>query len=226
MEKEEVLQKIRGAENVVYLTGAGVSTPSGIPDYRSMEGIYTTSGLKEPEYLLSHRALLYDTDDWYAFIKQLYHEEAKPNVIHEKMAPATVITQNIDGLHGKAGTRNLVEFHGTIATNHCEKCGQAVATEEFLDSYLHKNCGGIIRPDVVFYDEQIAPENISRAINALQTADLVVIVGTTFKVYPFAALIQYATPQADVLAINRDPVAQIPKSATYLGDAVEVFDAL
>jgi len=228
MDTQAMATAILEAKKPVFMTGAGVSTLSGIPDYRSMTGIYTTSGLKEPEYLLSRRAMLSDTEDWYEFVKQLYHPEAQPNLIHEKIAKlkAPVITQNIDGLHSLAGTAELVEFHGSISRHYCEECGEEVESETFLQSYRHEACAGLIRPDVVFYDEQIKPENIQHSIELLSSADAIFIVGTTFKVYPFAGLINYASPKAKLYAINRDPLSLPNLEASYLGDAKAVFELL
>ncbi len=224
----EIAALLKSAQHLVFMTGAGVSTPSGIPDYRSMDGIYTKSGLKAPEYLLSHRAMQNDTAAFYQFIKQIYHPEAQPNVIHRVMAKldATVITQNIDGLHKKAGSKNTIEFHGTIDQCHCEKCGATVTSSDFLKSYLHENCGGIVRPNVVLYDESIDQENIEQALTALKRADVIAIVGTSFKVYPFASLIDYANPQAKIIAINREPIALPEVFASFIGDASEVFELI
>ena len=229
---KEMANLINEGKNIVFLTGAGVSTPSGIPDYRSVSGLYTTSGLKEPEYLLSRRALLKDTADFHRFIKQLCQKEAKPNVIHEKMAwldkskNVTVITQNIDGLHTLAGSKKVIEFHGTLATCYCEKCEQIVEVEIFLQHFEHEHCGGIIRPDVVLYDEQIDYSNIEQSLQALAAADTIVIVGTSFRVYPFAGLIRYASRSAKILTINKEPVETANADAQFLGDAVSVFELL
>jgi len=229
---EEMADLINESESIVFLTGAGVSTPSGIPDYRSVRGLYTKSGLKEPEYLLSRRALLKDTEDFHRFIMQLCQKEAQPNVIHKKIAEldnsknVTVITQNIDGLHDLAGSEKVIEFHGTLAKCYCEKCHQSVNIEAFLQHFEHEGCGGIIRPDVVLYDEQIDSSNIGRSLQALSMADTVVIVGTSFRVYPFAGLIQYAARDARILTINKEPVDSIMADAEFLGDAVDVFDLL
>jgi len=228
----EMADLINEGKQIVFLTGAGVSTPSGIPDYRSVSGLYTKSGLKEPEYLLSRRALLKDTADFHRFIKQLCQKSAKPNVIHEKMAQldklkdVIVITQNIDGLHGMAESKNVIEFHGTLAMCYCENCGQRVEVEDFLQHFEHVGCGGLLRPDVVLYDEQIDHDNISRSLQALAAADTVVIVGTSFRVYPFAGLIQYATRDAKVLTINKERVEGVAADAEFLGDAVSVFELL
>jgi len=232
MKAKEMANLINESKNIVFLTGAGVSTPSGIPDYRSVSGLYTKSGLKEPEYLLSRRALLRDTEDFHRFIKQLCQKDAKPNVIHEKMAQldgsknVTVITQNIDGLHTLAGSKKVIEFHGTLATCYCEKCQKIVEVEEFLQHFEHAHCGGIIRPNVVLYDEQIDSGNIEQSLQALFTADTVVIVGTSFRVYPFAGLIDYANKDAKILTINKEPVYTVDADAEYLGNAVDVFELL
>lgn len=228
----EIVRLIKESRNLVFLTGAGVSTPSGIPDYRGMDGLYTKEGLKEPEYLLSRRALLHDTVDFHQFIKQLYRPDVTPNVIHKKMAQlqgsknVTIITQNIDGLHSQAGSRDVVEFHGTLATCYCTKCHSSITTCDFINSYSHENCGGLIRPDVILYDEQINPKAIRQSVDALSLADAVVIVGTSFQVYPFASLIQYAHPDAKILTINKTPVDVTGASARYVGDAVDVFELL
>ena len=232
MTAKEMAHLINESKNIVFLTGAGVSTPSGIPDYRSVSGLYTKSGVKEPEYLLSRRALLKDTEDFHRFIKQLCQKDAKPNIIHEKMAQldrsknVTVITQNIDGLHTRAGSKKVIEFHGTLAKCYCEKCQETVELEEFLQHFEHANCGGVIRPDVVLYDEQIDQGNIEKSLLALVTADTIAIVGTSFRVYPFASLIQYAYKDAKILTINKEPVEDVNAHAAFLGDAVSVFELL
>ena len=227
----EMAKLINQAENLVFLTGAGVSVPSGIPDYRSVTGLYTESGLKEPEYLLSRRALLREPADFHRFIKQLCQKDALPNIIHNKMvelekqANVTIITQNIDGLHRLAGSRNVIEFHGTLASCYCEKCRLAVEQNEFLQDFEHQNCGGTLRPDIVLYDEQIDSENIDQALQALAMANTIVIVGTSFRVYPFAGLLDYANRNAQIYTINKEPV-DVRADAEFHGDAVKVFELL
>lgn len=228
----EMAAIINDSKNIVFLTGAGVSTASGIPDYRSMEGIYTTSGLKEPEYLLSRQAMLYDTDNFYRFIRQLYQTEAQPNIIHQKITElaekknVTVITQNIDGLHRRTQRLDVIEFHGTLAECHCENCFAPLSFETFLQGYRHESCGGIIRPDVVLYDEQIDYANISRSINALKKADTIAVIGTSFRVYPFAGLVSEASPSAKILTINKETLDIPTVFASYVGDAAAVFEKL
>lgn len=196
------------AKHIVFLTGAGVSTASGIPDFRSANGLYSQN--QNAEYYLSHRYFASDPEGFYEFCKKnLYFPDAKPNVIHEKQAAltqqdrATVITQNIDNLYEEAGTKHLVDFHGNLYHVYCEQCGQTVPVDEYLKSRIHKLDGGPLRPDIVLYDEGIKQQNIINAVKAMQNADLVVIVGTSMKVYPFAGLLEYRNENARVIAINR-----------------------
>lgn len=219
------------AQHIVFLTGAGVSTASGIPDFRSNNGLYTKD--KNAEYYLSHRYFVSDPEGFYQFCKEnLYFPDAKPNVIHEKQAQltragkATVITQNIDNLYEEADTKNLIDFHGNLYNVYCEKCGQTVPVEEYLKSRIHEADGGNLRPDIVLYDEGIKQDNISRSLNAMANADLVVIVGTSMKVYPFAGLLQYANPNADILAINQQKLELPVNFKMIQEDAVKYFDNL
>lgn len=229
---EEAIQaQFDQAKHIVFLTGAGVSTASGIPDFRSANGLYTKD--KNAEYYLSHRYFVSDPAGFYQFCKDnLYFPAAKPNVIHQKQAAltqqgrATVITQNIDGLYEKAGTKHLVNFHGTLERVYCEQCHQTVPVSDYLKSRLHASDGGNLRPDIVLYDEAIPEDAIQQSLAALSAADLVVIVGTSLKVYPFAGLVQYANPAAKLIAVNQEPLA-LPAGATMVtGDAVQFFDQL
>ncbi len=216
------------SQHIVFMTGAGVSTPSGIPDYRSKNGLYTEH--HNAEYYLSHAFLQDHPEDFYQYLKEnLYYPEAKPNVIHEKMAAltqqgrASVITQNIDNLYNVADTKNLVEFHGNLYQIYCTKCKQHVDWQDYLKSPYHELDHGYLRPNVVLYDEGIGQMNIQRAVEYLQQADLVVICGTSFRVYPFAGLIDYRNPQAQVLAINEEPL-QLPFDFTMVQqNAVDFF---
>ncbi|MGX4687355.1 NAD-dependent protein deacylase [Vagococcus sp. JNUCC 83] len=199
------------AENIVFMTGAGVSTASEIPDYRSMTGVY--HGVDNPEYLLSHTCLKREPDVFYQFVKQLYHPNAKPNVIHKKMAEMSqtkqigIVTQNIDDLHIKAGSPNVVSFHGSLYDCYCQKCGQSVSVSDYMQSMYHKECGGIIRPNVVLYEERLSESNIETSISWLSKADVVCIVGTTFQVYPFSGLINYRKPNSQVIVVNNEPIS-------------------
>ena len=219
------------ANHIVFLTGAGVSTASGIPDFRSANGLYTQN--KNAEYYLSHRYFVEDPEGFYNYCKQnLYFPDARPNVIHEKQAAltqqdrATVITQNIDNLYEEAGTKHLVDFHGNLYHVYCEKCHETVPVADYLKSRIHEKDGGSLRPDIVLYDEGISQAAISQSVNAMANADLVVIVGTSMKVYPFAGLLQYANPAAKVLAINQQTL-NLPVDFTMIqADATKYFAEL
>ena len=150
-------------------------------------------------------------------------------MIHEKQAAltqqdrATVITQNIDNLYEKAGTKHLIDFHGNLYNVYCEKCHERVPVADYLKSRIHEKDGGNLRPDIVLYDEGISQEAISRSLNAMSQADLVVIVGTSMKVYPFAGLLQYANPAAQVLAINQQALSLPVDFKMIQEDATKYF---
>lgn len=223
---DQGLKLIQEAKDLTFLTGAGVSTPSGIPDYRSLNGVY--HGIEEPEYLLSLDCLNNDPEKFYGFIKHLYHPKAKPNVIHQKIAAlekvktVQVVTQNIDHLHSIAGSQKIVNFHGNLYDCYCRKCGKKVPWQEYLQSDRH-SCGGQIRPNIVLYGEGLDQDNISRAVKYVEAADLVVIAGTSFQVHPFCDLIYYKNPQAKVLVINQDPIPLSGKYYFYEGNAADFF---
>lgn len=219
------------AKHIVFLTGAGVSTASGIPDFRSANGLYTQN--RNAEYYLSHRYFASDPAGFYDFCKKnLYFPDAKPNVIHEKQAAltkqdrATVITQNIDNLYELAGTKHLIDFHGNLYHVYCEQCGESVPVEDYLKSRIHATDGGPLRPDIVLYDEGIKQQNIIDAVRAMQEADLVVIVGTSMKVYPFAGLLEYRNPNAKVVAVNRQKLSFSFAFEMVQEDATKFFDEL
>ena len=227
----QIQQLFDNAKRIVFLTGAGVSTASGIPDFRSANGLYTQD--KNAEYYLSHRYFSSDPEGFYEFCKRnLYFPDAKPNVIHKKQAAltnqdrATVITQNIDNLYEEAGTTYLIDFHGNLYHVYCEKCGETVPVADYLKSRLHAKDGGSLRPDIVLYDEGIKQDDIMNSVRAMQSADLVVIVGTSMKVYPFAGLLEYRNPNAQVLAINQQKL-NLPCEFTMVQtDATKFFDEL
>ena len=227
----QIKQLFDNAKRIVFLTGAGVSTASGIPDFRSANGLYTQD--KNAEYYLSHRYFSSDPEGFYEFCKKnLYFPDAKPNVIHQKQAAltnqdrATVITQNIDNLYEEAGTTHLIDFHGNLYHVYCEKCGETVPVADYLKSRIHAKDGGSLRPDIVLYDEGIKQDDIMNSVRAMQAADLVVIVGTSMKVYPFAGLLEYRNPDAQVLAINQQKL-NLPCEFTMVQtDATKFFNEL
>lgn len=227
----QIQQLFDNAKRIVFLTGAGVSTSSGIPDFRSANGLYTQD--KNAEYYLSHRYFSSDPEGFYEFCKKnLYFPDAKPNVIHKKQAAltnqdrATVITQNIDNLYEEAGTTHLIDFHGNLYHVYCEKCGETVPVADYLKSRLHAKDGGSLRPDIVLYDEGIKQDDIMNSVRAMQSADLVVIVGTSMKVYPFAGLLEYRNPNAQVLAINQQKLNLPCEFMMVQTDATKFFDEL
>lgn len=217
---------------VVFMTGAGVSTPSGIPDYRSKGGLYTSSGLKTPEYLLSSENLQQNPQDFYEFVtKNMYYPQALPNIIHKKIAQITnekgmIITQNVDKLDTLAGAKNIIEFHGNLYDIYCQTCGEKVNYHEYLQDYHHQKDGGILRPDIVLYGEGIKTETINNSVRAIKKADLIVIVGTSFQVYPFAGLLEYKNSNAKVIAINKEKLSNSSGISTIIADAKNIFQGI
>lgn len=214
----------------VFMTGAGVSTASGIPDYRSKKGLYQQQ--ETPEYLLSKQHLEDNPETFYQYVKaNLYYPDAKPNIIHQKIAMITqqkgaLITQNVDNLDSQAGTTNKVEFHGNLYQTYCQKCQKKVPYQSYLKNYHHENCGGIIRAAVTLYGEMIAPRRLETAINLVQKADLLIIVGTSMQVYPFAGLLQYRQEQAKIVAINQEKLMFDAKFEMIQADAVKIFESI
>lgn len=228
---KKIQSAIFGVDKIVFLTGAGVSVPSGIPDYRSKGGLYT--GFENPEYLLSEACLNNEPDVFYHFVKEkMYYPKAKPNAIHLKMAElerdkdVTIITQNIDGLHEKAGSKRVIDFHGNLYDCYCQKCGLHVPATTYLKSQFHDKCGGVIRPDIVLYGEGISNEVISNSILAMKKADLIIIVGTSFKVSPFCNLIEYRNHQAAIFAVNKEVIRIAAPIHMIETDALQLFEKL
>ncbi|ECR3485803.1 TPA: NAD-dependent protein deacylase [Listeria innocua] len=221
-------EAIKQAEHIVFLTGAGVSVPSGIPDYRSKNGLY--AGMSSPEYMLSHTCLVREPEKFYQFVTEnMYYPDAVPNTIHRKMAEieaeknVTVITQNIDGLHEKAGSKKVVDFHGSLYHCYCQKCGRSVSASDYLQSDIHADCGGVVRPDVVLYEEAISESAIDQSLAAIREADLIVIVGTSFRVSPFCNLTDYRNKKARIFAVNKERISLPYPFEMIENDAVKVF---
>lgn len=223
-------QQILQASTITFLTGAGVSTASGIPDYRSLKGVY--QGHEQPEYLLSASCLRREPEKFYQFVKQLYHPNAQPNSIHRAMVELAdqrmvhIVSQNIDDLHQKAGAQHVVNFHGSLYDLTCLGCGETIPYEAYLQSDLHQNCGGRIRPNIVLYEEGFTDEVLTQAIAAVAQAEVIVIVGTTFQVHPFCDLLAYRHPKATVFVVNQTPIYLKEAVAYYQGDATEFFTQL
>ena len=234
MLKNEITQlqnDLNNAKHITYLTGAGVSTHSGIPDYRSKGGIYDGVAMA-PEQILSDDTLYHAPEQFHDFVMQnMYFPNAKPNLIHQKIAQSCnkngqLITQNVDGLDKKSGNQHVIEFHGNLYNIYCTKCHKQFSYNEYKNSYLHQEDHGIIRPGIVLYGEAIDQNKLIQSVKAIQSSDLIIICGTSFVVYPFAQLLAYRNPQAKIWAINKTPLPQSQGITCIIGDALDVFSQL
>ncbi len=222
--KRELLKKwIQESRNVVFFGGAGVSTESGIPDFRSVDGLYNQEYDYPPETILSHTFYLRKTEEFYRFYRnKMLFPEVKPNRAHLALARLeqegkvrAVITQNIDGLHQAAGSREVLELHGSVHRNYCERCGRFYSMEHILscEGVPKCSCGGVIKPDVVLYEEGLDDSVLSCSIEHIRNADVLIIGGTSLTVYPAAGLIDYYRGTKLVLinksATSRDSQADL-----------------
>ena len=204
---------VNESNNIVFFGGAGVSTESGIPDFRSKDGLYNQKYKYPPEEILSHTFFINHTEEFFKFYKEKLNSlKYEPNVTHIKLAELekegklkAVVTQNIDGLHQKAGSKNVYELHGSVLRNYCMKCHKFYdAKYVFNSSGVPKcSCGGIIKPDVVLYEEALDEETLEKSVYAIANADLLIVAGTSLTVYPASGLINYFRGKNLVL-INRD----------------------
>lgn len=221
-DKIQTLQEwIAGSNNVVFFGGAGVSTESGIPDFRSVDGLYHQEYAFPPETILSHSFFMYHTEEFYRFYKKkMLFLDAEPNMAHKRLAEweakghvKAVITQNIDGLHQKAGSKEVMELHGSVLRNYCMKC------HAFHDAEYMKNaegvptceCGGTMKPDVVLYEEGLDDMTMRKSIQYIANADVLIIGGTSLVVYPAAGLIDYF--RGDKLVVINKSVTSRDKHA-------------
>ncbi len=238
MANEELQKIIRESSRIVFFGGAGVSTESGIPDFRSVDGLYNQKYDWPPEQILSHTFFMRNTKEFYRFYRdKMLALDAKPNKAHLKLAQwekegklTGVVTQNIDGLHQAAGCRKVFELHGSVHRNYCMKCGKSFSPEYIRDvkeDIPHcDKCGGLIKPDVVLYEEGLDGETIEGAVRAIQSADTMIVAGTSLTVYPAAGLVQYFRGNHLVL-INRDATPMDRNADLVIHDKVgEVLGAL
>ncbi|MFA7032138.1 MAG: NAD-dependent protein deacylase [Bacilli bacterium] len=205
MDKYQILKNmIAEGQRIVVFTGAGISVPSGIPDFRSADGLYNqkTKLSISPEEIISHHFFKTHTSNFYEFYKsKMLYPKAKPNLAHRYFANlekqgknVIIITQNIDGLHQEAGSSLVYELHGNVHRNYCEKCGRSFGMNYILN---HQGvptcdvCGGVIKPDVVLYEEPLNEDTIMRSISAIMTCDVLIVVGTSLTVYPAAGFLRY-----------------------------------
>ena len=215
MTELETLKKwIDESDNIVFFGGAGVSTESGIPDFRSTDGLYHQKYAYPPETILSHTFFRTKTEEFFKFYRdKMLYLDAEPNAAHTKLAEweaqgklKAVITQNIDGLHQKAGSRNVLELHGSVLRDYCENCGKFYDVETVKDAEgIPKcGCGGTIKPDVVLYEEGLDNKILTSSVHYIQEAEVLIIGGTSLAVYPAAGLLDYYRGNKLVL-VNKTP---------------------
>ncbi len=201
-ERETLRRWIAESNNIVFFGGAGVSTESGIPDFRSVDGLYNMKYDYPPEQILSHSFFMSNTEEFYKFYRdKMIAEGVKPNKAHLALAKLeaqgklrAVITQNIDGLHQAAGSKEVLELHGAVSRNHCMSCRRFYGVDTIINSketVPHCECGGIIKPDVVLYEEALDAEIMDKAVRYIQNADMLIIGGTSLNVYPAAGFVRY-----------------------------------
>lgn len=205
---------IANSNNIVFFGGAGVSTESGVPDFRSVDGLYNQQYAYPPETILSHTFYCRNTEEFFRFyINKMLFLDAKPNAAHKKLAEwetqgklRAVITQNIDGLHQAAGSKNVLELHGSVLRNYCEACGKFYDVHKIKESRQVPECvcGGRIKPDVVLYEEGLDQQILSAAVKFIREAEVLIIGGTSLAVYPAAGLIDYYRGGKLVL-VNKTP---------------------
>ena len=217
MEKLETLKQwIQESERIVFFGGAGVSTESGIPDFRSVDGLYSQKFDYPPETIISHTFFMQKPEYFFRFYREkMLPLGFEPNITHQVLARweqegklSAVVTQNIDGLHQKAGSKKVCELHGSVLRNYCQRCGKFHSAEFIRDcnGIPRCSCGGTVKPDVVLYEESLDQNTIEKSITAIHRADLLIVAGTSLTVYPAAGLIDYYRGNRLVL-INRDATA-------------------
>ena len=237
---EDSVKKLKeivdNSDNIVFFGGAGVSTESNIPDFRSTDGLYNQTYKYPPETILSHSFYVRNTEEFYRFYKdKMLYLDAKPNKAHLKLAEwekngklKAVITQNIDGLHQAAGSKKVYELHGSVLRNYCTKCGKFFSAQYILESdgVPKCECGGIIKPDVGLYEEGLDNEVMRNAINAIANADVLIIGGTSLAVYPAAGLIDYYRGNKLVL-VNKSTTPMDSRANLLVSGSIgEIFDQI
>ncbi len=230
MDKIETLRAwIAESKNIVAFTGAGVSTESGIPDFRSVDGLYNQKFEYPPETIISHSFYLEKPEYFFRFYREkMMPLDARPNITHKILARweqegrlLAVVTQNIDGLHQKAGSRRVYELHGSILRNYCTRCGKFYPAEfvKDCDGIPRCDCGGIVKPDVVLYEEGLNEKTVEGALQAIAQADLLLVAGTSLTVYPAAGFLRYYRGNRLVL-INRDPTPYDDRANLTIHDSL------
>ena len=220
---------LQESKKIVFFGGAGVSTESGIPDFRSVDGIYHMKYDYPPETILSHTFFMARTEEFYRFYRdKMLALDKKPNAAHlalaklEQMGELTaVVTQNIDGLHQAAGSKKVLELHGSVLRNYCMKCGKSYSAQYIKDSQgiPRCDCGGIIKPDVVLYEEGLDQRILSESVSSIASADTLIIGGTSLAVYPAAGLIDYFRGK-NLVVINKSPTPRDKNAALLIADSI------
>lgn len=210
---ERLREAVANSRRIVFFGGAGVSTESGIPDFRSQDGLYAAKYDVPPETILSADYFRTHTEDFYRFYRdKMLYLGAEPNTVHRKLAEweregklLAVVTQNIDGLHQRAGSKNVFELHGSVLRNRCTACGKQYGVEAVVtsDGVPRCSCGGVIKPEVVLYGEPLDEAVVNGAVRAISRADLLIVAGTSLTVYPAAGFLRYFKGNCLAL-VNRD----------------------
>lgn len=236
-ELETFKQWITESDNIVFFGGAGVSTESQIPDFRSVDGLYNQEYDYPPEQILSHSFFVRNPLEFYRFYRnKMLFLDAEPNMAHKMLAKLeeqgklkAVVTQNIDGLHQKAGSKNVLELHGSVHRNYCQHCGKFYTAEDILHSEGIPHCtccGGRIKPDVVLYEEGLDDDTLSKSIASIRNADVLIVGGTSLTVYPAAGLVDYYRGNKLIL-INKSVTAWDTKADLLINDSIgKVFASL
>ena len=229
--QQEILQQwVDESQSIVFFGGAGVSTESGIPDFRSVDGLYSQKYDQPPETILSHTYFARHTAGFYRFYRdKMLCLDAQPNAAHLKLAEleragklAAVVTQNIDGLHQAAGSKAVYELHGSVHRNYCTKCGAFYGVDFIAGGEgvpCCPGCGGLVKPDVVLYEEGLDQDTVEGAVRAIAQADMLIVGGTSLVVYPAAGLIRYYQGDRLVL-INRDPTPYDMEAGLVIHDSI------
>lgn len=241
MSIEKLSEILKNSNNIVFFGGAGISTESNIPDFRGSNGLFSEklNATLTPEQLVSHTFYIKYPEEFFKFYKdKLIYEDAKPNNAHIALAHLekigkldAIITQNIDGLHQKAGSKNVLELHGSVHRNYCTKCGKFFDLKGMLDLggiVPHCDaCGSIVKPDVVLYEEALDNAVVNKTVNALSNADLLIIGGTSLVVYPAAGFIDYFNGDSVVL-INKSTTGYDKKASLVINDSIGkvLFEAI
>jgi len=230
---QQLKEMVASSHNIVFFGGAGVSTESGIKDFRSVDGLYHQKFQYSPEHILSHTFYVTHKREFFEFYREkMLALDARPNAAHKKLAQwepegklRAVITQNIDGLHQKAGSREVLELHGSVLRNYCEKCGEFYGVEAVTscDGVPKCPCGGDIKPDVVLYEEGLNGETLEKAVDYIARADMLIIGGTSLVVYPAAGLVQYYRGHKLVVINKGDVSASVNADLVIDGPIGEVL---